>query len=110
MPGIIWRRQIARSFQEQLSRLTSMPDTQRRIRAFVVAELPRVGMPLTPAHIAEQLDMDLALVTASIAKLEAGLTYLFRDHTGAVEWAYPVTAATTPHRLTFSSGEEIWAA
>ena len=38
------------------------------------------------------------------------MTFLFGDEWGAVEWAYPVTAAQTPHRLAFSSGERINAA
>lgn len=29
---------------------------------------------------------------------------------GAVVWAYHMTAAVTPHRLTFSSGERLYAA
>lgn len=110
VPGIIWRRQIARSFEAQLERLANIPHAQRQIRAYLVTELTEVGRSLTPAYIAEQLNMDLDQVTSIIADLEADLTYLFRDQSGAVEWAYPVTAARTPHRLIFSSGQEIWAA
>jgi hypothetical protein len=38
------------------------------------------------------------------------MTFLFRNEHGAVEWAYPVTAARTPHRVAFSTGERINAA
>jgi len=43
-------------------------------------------------------------------ELEKKMTFLYRDEQGAVLWAYPVTAARTPHRITFSSGERISAA
>jgi hypothetical protein len=33
-----------------------------------------------------------------------------RDEQGAVIWAYPITVAQTPHALTFSSSEHLYAA
>ena len=42
--------------------------------------------------------------------LEKHMTFLFRNAQGAVEWAYPVTVARTPHKVTFSSGEKLFAA
>jgi len=38
------------------------------------------------------------------------MTYLYRNARGEVTWAYPVTVDHTPHRVTFSSGEQIYAA
>ena len=110
VPGFFWRRQIVSSIREQARRLASMSDRKREIRAYVVGELPKVGRPLAPADIARQLNMSQDKVMSILAELESGMTYLFRNQNGAVEWAYPVTAAPTPHRLAFSSGEEIWGA
>jgi hypothetical protein len=38
------------------------------------------------------------------------MTFLFRNEQGSVTWAYPVTVDQTPHRVTFSSGEQVYAA
>ena len=109
-PGFLWRRQIGGSFQKELARLNGMSPDHRRIRAFAVTELPKSGRPLTPAAIAKQFSLRQDEVATILADLEGGMTYLFRNQEGALEWAYPVTAAPTPHRLTFSSGQEIWGA
>ncbi len=42
--------------------------------------------------------------------LEKHMTFLFRNKGGEVTWAYPVTVDKTPNHLTFSSGEQIYAA
>jgi hypothetical protein len=110
VPGFLWRRQIAKGFRDQAQRLAGMSDARRAVRAFVVSELPKVGRPLAPADIAEQLDIPQGKVIRLLGELESGMTYLYRNQDGAVEWAYPVTAAPTPHQLTFDSGEEIWGA
>jgi hypothetical protein len=87
-----------------------MTAEHHRIRNYVVTEIPRVGRPLSPQSIALRLDIPQHRVVDILADLEAHMTFLFRDEEGAVEWAYPVTAAPTPHRMTFSSGERISAA
>jgi hypothetical protein len=38
------------------------------------------------------------------------MTFVCRNAQGAVVWAYPVTVEPTPHRATFSTGEELYAA
>ena len=42
--------------------------------------------------------------------LERRLIFLFRPGGRDVVWAYPITVEQTPHRMTFSSGERLWAA
>ena len=49
-------------------------------------------------------------VLGILDELEAKKAFLFRDGRGAVVWAYPVTAAETPHRLFFKSGDRLYAA
>ena len=87
-----------------------MSEEHHRVRDFVVRELPRVGAPLTPEFIAQQLGLSLVRVVALLDELEQNMTYLFRNEEGAVAWAYPVTVDRTPHRVTFSSGEQVYAA
>jgi hypothetical protein len=80
------------------------------VRNFVVSELPRIGRPLSPELIAQRLDLPEARVRIILEDLEKHLTFLFRNAQGAVAWAYPVTTDQTPHRVTFSTGEQIHAA
>jgi hypothetical protein len=54
--------------------------------------------------------MPASRVVEILDELERHLTFLYRDASGAVAWAYPVTAAQTPHHLTFSTGERVNAA
>ena len=49
-------------------------------------------------------------VTEILDDLERNLTYLYRNPEGMVAWAYPVTVDQTPHALTFSTGERLFAA
>jgi hypothetical protein len=87
-----------------------MSEEHHRIRNWVVTELPRMGKPLSPERIARELTLPRDLVVGILDDLEKHMTFLFRDAQGAVEWAYPVTVAQTPHRITFSSGEHVNAA
>jgi hypothetical protein len=87
-----------------------MTETHRRIHHFVVRALPRSGQPLTPEFIAAQLALPVDQVIPILDDLEKHMTFLFRNPQGAVIWAYPVTVEKTPHRITFSSGEQLYAA
>ena len=96
--------------RESHSRLDFMTRDHHRVRDFVVLELPRKGIALTPAYIAETLNLAYVRVVEILDDLEKHMTFLFRNAEGAVTWAYPVTVEKTPHRVTFKSGEQIYAA
>ena len=105
IPRMMWRRRVHGSAQ-----LGFMSDKHHRIRNFVVRELARVGKPLSPEFIAQELSLPLAQVTGILDELEKHMTFLFRNEEGAVAWAYPVTADQTPHHVTFNTGEQVYAA
>ena len=105
IPRFIWQRQISSA-----ANLDFMSADHHRVRDFVVTEIPKVGKPLSPAYIAQALDLPLDRLSIILDELEKHMTFLFRDEHGDVEWAYPVTAACTPHHVAFSSGERIDAA
>jgi hypothetical protein len=105
IPRAVWQRHLHTD-----SRLDFMSEQHHRVRDFVVKELPRVGEPLSPQFIAQELRLPLAQVTDILDELEQRMTFLFRNEHGAVAWAYPVTAERTPHHVTFSTGEQIYAA
>jgi hypothetical protein len=87
-----------------------LDDEQRRVHHFVVRELPRFAKPMGPDYVARMLGMTADRVGAIMDELEHRKLFLFRPGGRDVVWAYPVTVEPTPHRVTFSSGESIWAA
>jgi hypothetical protein len=109
VPPLVWQNEVAQSAKRNRARLAFMTPEHHRIRNLVVHELPRVGAPLTPAWIAEQVNLSLDTVVKILEELEQNLTFLFRNAKGAVVWAYPVTVERTPHRITLSTGEQIYA-
>ena len=110
VPHFIWNRQVEGGARHNTERLAFMSPEHHAVRNFAVTELPRAGQPLAPETIAQRLDLPLERVLAILADLEKHMTFLFRNAQGAVAWAYPVTVEPTPHRVTFSSGEKLYAA
>jgi hypothetical protein len=105
IPQGIWRRHL-----HEGGDLGFMSQEDHQVRNYVVRELPRAGKPLSPESIARALDMPLPQVADILAKLERHMTFLYRNPQGEVTWAYPVTVDQTPHRVTFSTGEQVYAA
>jgi hypothetical protein len=105
-----WEGGLAAVPGQAVERLSFMTPGHHRVRNFAVRELPRVGSPLTPEFIARSLEMTVAEVNAILEDLERHMTFLFRNEKGDVAWAYPVTVDTTPHRVSFDTGERLYAA
>jgi hypothetical protein len=110
VPGFAWKAQVGDSAKENALRLDFMTEEHHRVRDFVVTEIVAKGLPLTPVHISQALQIDIRRVIEILDKLESRMTFLFRNPDGDVVWAYPLTVQKTPHRLTFSTGERIYAA
>ena len=110
LPPVIARRRVA-GFRDAIdNEVGAMSAEHRDVHRFVVEELPRFGAPLPADVIAERLQIPLDRLSTLLDELEARKGFLFRDRAGAVAWAYPVTVELTPHRITFSSGEQLYAA
>lgn len=105
VPRAIWHKHLGGDAQ-----LDFMSEEHHQVRNFCVRELPRVGEPLSPAFIAQELNLPQARVTDILDELEQHMTFLFRNERGEVTWAYPVTVEHTPHRITISTGEQVYAA
>jgi hypothetical protein len=110
IPRIVWQRQVAKNGQDGESSLSFMTEEHHRVRDFAVLELPRIGAPLPPELMAERLHLSVERVNVILDELEKHMTFVFRNEQGAVAWAYPVTVDRTPHRITFSTGEQVYAA
>ena len=105
IPRAVWQSQVSGDTD-----LDFMSEEHHLVRDFVVVEIPRVGEPLMPGFIAQELSLSRPQVVSILNDLEAHMTFLFRNEQGAVTWAYPVTVDQTPHRVTFSTGEQVNAA
>lgn len=80
------------------------------VHHFAVKELPYAGKPLSPDVISKRMGIPVDQITDILDDLEKRMTFLFRNNKGAVTWAYPVTVEKTPHKITFSTGEQLYAA
>jgi hypothetical protein len=110
IPRPVWQGQVNQGARSTISGLEFLNGDTKRVRDYVVLELPRAGEPLSPQRIAGDLGLDVARTVAILDDLEKRMTFLYRDTQGCVTWAYPVTVGRTPHRVEFSSGEKLYAA
>ena len=110
IPRLIWQGGVARNVKSNESRLDFMSADHHKVRDFVVLELPHSRAPIPPEEISRNLNLPLQRTQEILDELEKGMTFLFRNAKGEVAWAYPVTADLTPHRVRFSTGEQIYAA
>jgi len=110
VPRVLWEWQLRARARRTKARLAFMSEEHHLVRDFAVRELPRVGEPLTPDFIAGRLSLSVARVESYLDDLEKHMTFVCRNPQGAVAWAYPVTVETTPHHVTFSTGEQLYSA
>lgn len=110
VPESQWLEQLTAAPDHGQPRLRFMTEAHRRVRQFVVGELPRQGRTLGPEYISRKLELPLDAVTDLLTDLDQKLFFLVRDEAGAVSWAFPVTVEPTPHRLRFSTGERLYGA
>jgi hypothetical protein len=110
IPGPLWESRVVAARRDIQASLGFMGEDHHAVRNFVVRELPTEGKPLSPELVAGRLDLPVERVKAILDELEAHMTFCFRNSEGHVTWAYPVTVDETPHRVTFSSGETLYAA
>jgi hypothetical protein len=96
--------------ERMAERLAFMSRDHHTVRDFVVREMPRQRRPLSPFQIARITGIDFHRVSAILSELEEHLFFLVRNSEGDVNWAFPVTTDSTAHRLSFSSGENIFGA
>jgi hypothetical protein len=110
VPGVLWQRIIAAEAQRSGRGIGWMTPGHHRVRDFAVTEVVRTGRPLSPAQLARGTGLGLDQVRVLVGELERGKTFLYRSDGVNVDWAYPATAAVTPHRVRLTSGETLYAA
>lgn len=110
IPQATWKQHLTQIPQHSQARLSFMTDAHHQIRYFVVKEMANWQRPIEPEFISEGLNIPLEQVKLILEELERKLFFLVRNEQGAVAWAYPVTVETTPHQLSFASGERLYGA
>jgi hypothetical protein len=106
-----WQKHLEGTRQHGQVRLSFMTADHHRVRNFAVRELPRnLGKSLSAEEIARRLALPLVRVIAILEELQENLFFLVLNDAGEVSWAFPVTSDWTPHRVSFSSGESVFAA
>ena len=106
-----WRQHLPAAGHSPAAHLAFMTGDHHRVRDFVVRELPRHGgRPLDVGAIGRALRLAPETVNLILEALERRRFFLVRDAGGRVTWAFPVTVEPTAHRLTFNTGERIFAA
>ena len=109
VPRVLWQWQMRRRVREE-AHLGFMSEEHHLVREFAVRELPKIGEPLSPEFIAEELDLPIDRVKSILGDLDKHMTFVCRNAQGTVVWAYPVTVERTPHQVAFSTGERVYAA
>lgn len=105
-----WQKNLKHIPLEQNPRLFFMTPEHHKVRYYVVRELPKRGTPIHPEIISMELGISFDRTTEILDELEKNLFFLVRNKAGEVQWAFPVTAEKTPHKLKFKSGESLYAA
>ena len=110
VPGFLWRRGLQAEARRSRRRLEFMTADHHAVRDFVVLEVARRDTPVEPEEIAVGTGLDGNRVAAVLDDLERNLTFCFRSDGRRVDWAYPVAAAATPHRITLDTGDRFFGA
>lgn len=110
VPPHLWKHKLKKGRADIIESHQWITPDHRRVHHFVVRELPRLARPMEPDFIAQGLDLELEKVLAILADLEKNMVFLTRNFEGNIHWSYPVTVDQTPHKLTFSTGEQLNAA
>ncbi len=109
VPECVFRRLVGRD-AGKLGRRPALKPDERRVQHFAVREIPRRRQPIAPHEIADQLDLTIEEVRLILDELERRMTFLCRRGGEDVVWAYPVTAAETPHQVRIDGGAAFSAA
>ena len=109
VPRFIWKRQLPSKARQLTASTAFMSREHRSVRRYAVKELARTGRPLPRSPSPGARASLWKRVTAILDDLHQHMTFLFRNEEGVVTWAYPVTVDTTPHHVSLSTGESMYA-
>jgi hypothetical protein len=109
IPPFLWEKQLSKAKKQFKNELAIMSTEHRAVHHFVVKELPTLNKPMSPEFVSQQLNMSQQKVKLILNDLHT-LMILYKNSKDEIVWAYPVTVDKTPHHVTFSTGEQLYAA
>ena len=107
---VLWRRVIAAEARRSGANLRWFTPEHHSVRDYAVTEIAATGAPVGPSELAVATGVASERLGQVLDQLEQGKVFLFRTNGSDVDWAYPVTAASTGHRIRLDSGERFFAA
>ena len=110
LPEAVLKRDIGKVAEAICRKTADVSEEERRLHRFVVMTVTDTKEPVTPEHIAHKLDMSLDRVKDVVEKLEEMKVFFYRYNSIGINWAYPVTAEDTVHKVAFTTGEQCNAA
>ncbi len=110
VPPFLWEKQIEKARRRVKKSTRFMSLDHQRVHHYAVRKLPRFGRPIPAEMVARELAMSEEHAVDILSDLEKHMTFLCRNEQGHIIWAYPVTVEKTPHRISFDSGERLYAA
>ncbi len=110
LPQILWERVITAEARRSGRALDWFTDDHHSVRDFSVTRIAATGGAVDADTIAAGTGVTGARLATVLDELERGMTFLFRSAGDAVDWAYPVSASDTGHRIRLDSGERFFAA
>lgn len=110
IPSFLVKKMVLSGVNKTRKKANQFSPLKRRIQHWVVKQLPKTRTPVLLSDIAEQFGQSIKTIESIVNELEKDMTFLFRNQSKGINWAYPVTVEPTPHHVTFSSGEAVYAA
>ena len=110
VPQILWRRVINGEAKRSGKDLAWFTPEHHRVRDLAVTTITATGCPVSPGELTNGAGVGEARLAVVLDELEKGKTFLYRTAGTDIDWAYPVTAEDTGHRIRLDSGERFFAA
>lgn len=110
VPQILWQRVISAEAKRSGKNLEWFTPDHHRIRDLAVSEIVATGSAVDPEKLGTFTGLGEDRLAAVLDQLEKGKTFIYRTAGTDVDWAYPVTAEDTGHRIRLDSGERFFAA
>ena len=110
LPQAIIKKDISTMANAICRKTADVSDEERKVHYFVVTTMTDTSEPVSSEYIAEKLDMPLDRVRDIVDKLEEMKVFFYKYNSQGINWAYPVTAEDSGHKMTFSAGAQVNAA
>jgi hypothetical protein len=110
VPRLLWERVIAAEARRSGKNLGWFTADHHAVRDFAVTEIAATGASVATERFTAATGLGGPRLVNVLDDLERAKTFLFRSKGDDVDWAYPVTAEDTGHRIQLDSGERFFAA